>query len=87
MILKHWAKALIESIEDYRTTGEITVVEGWTTKDTVKGKFGAFSVFVTGMIFLLPFVIVITIIQIPIYLIGNAVLKIYEIFSKLVRGE
>lgn len=84
MLIKLWSEAFVESIKEYYETGEIIIVDGWTIENTIKGKFGSFCFFVSGMLLILPFAILGTIIQIPIYIIGKVILGIYKIIVEKV---
>lgn len=78
MLIKKWYEALNESIEEYMDNGRIVIIEGWTPSQNTYGGFWCLSFFVLCMLVILPFVLIGTILQIPLFLLGKLILFIYK---------
>lgn len=84
MLIKYWWCGFKDTLKEYTETGEITLED--TYYQPTKGGFGWFSFIISVMLVMLPFALIVTLIQLPVMLVGELVLLLYKL-SKGVRHD
>lgn len=78
MLIKYWWCRFKDTLKEYTETGEITLDDSYY--QPMKGGFGWFSFIISFMLVILPFALIVTLIQLPVMLVGELVLLLYKSF-------
>lgn len=84
MVIKYWWCGLKDILKEYTETGEVTIEKSYY--QPTKGGFGWFSFIISAMLVMLPFALIVTLMQLPVMLVGELVLLLYKL-SKGVRHD
>lgn len=77
MVIKYWWCGFKDTLKEYTETGEITLEDSYY--QPAKGGFGWFSFIISAMLVMLPFALMVTLLQTPMVLVAKIVLFIYKL--------